>query len=320
MMFTNASSMTAPKASLNKIICTYKIRRSLADLLNCYVDLYLARRIAKRSREFNQKLQGKMVIFAHDYIGVQINLHGFFEKSALDMVFAFIDPVLGDIESGAALDIGANIGNHSLYFSQYFSSVYAFEPHPRIHELLLINARIASNIRVFNLGFGEEVESLDLTENWENMGSASFKHSWSADSSKVRVKIGRLDDFDFGAGEISFMKIDVEGFESSVIRGAQSTIRKHQPLIVMEQLHSEFVNGSTESIQLLLNEGYTFCWYQPWAFSRGWLKRRINTVRNLLLGGTYDYNFITGPFPPPATYEMLIAVPQRFQRQLLSRR
>ena len=90
----------------------------------------------------------------------------------------------------------------------------------------------------------------------------------------------------------------------------------HQPLILIEQLASEFKEGTSESIEALRKQGYAFCWHQPWATSKGWVARRINTVRNIFMGATYDHNFMTGDVPP-ATYEMLIAVPTRFQTKLL---
>lgn len=305
------------KSLSSKTVFVFKEHRSLANLINRIIDTYCSKRIALKAVHYNNALQGKMVIFAHDYIGIHVNQYGFFEKSALDMIFTFLEPILNDLLEGVALDIGANIGNHSLYFSSYFVSVIAFEPHPLIYEILRINSMIVSNIITSNIGLGEKKECLELNENLNNMGSASIKHSWTVETRKVKVDIDRLDDINLEAQKISFMKIDVEGLEASVIRGALKTIRRHQPLILLEQLLSEFVNGTTESIQLLQDEGYLFCWSQPWATSRGLIERRINSVRNIFFGGTYDYNFITGSMPPPGTYEMLIAIPKCFHRQLL---
>ncbi|MGV0961458.1 MAG: FkbM family methyltransferase [Limnohabitans sp.] len=304
------------KTTNYEIAYVYKAKRALGDLIDSFIDLYMARRIGRRSREFNLMRRGKMAIFANDYIGLQINQHGFFERSDLDMVFAFLNPILEDLGNGIALDIGANIGNHSLYFSRYFKAIHSFEPHPRIFDLLQFNARIVDNIVPRNFGLGDANESLELNENWENMGSSSIKHNPGIEGSKVSIEIKRLDDLALDTGTISLMKIDVEGFESNVIRGAWKTIQEHQPLILMEQLASEFKDGTTESIEALCKEGYAFCWHQPWATSKGWVVRRINTVRNIFLGGTYDHNFMTGDVPP-ATYEMLIAVPARLQARLL---
>lgn len=304
------------KTTGHEIVYVFRAKRTLDDLINGFIDLYVARRIGRRSREFNLLHRGKMAVFANDYIGIQINQHGFFERFELDMIFAFLSPILEDLRNGIALDIGANIGNHSLYFSKYFKTIHSFEPHPRIFDLLQFNARIADNIIPLNFGLGDANQSLELNENWENMGSSSIKHNTGIEGSKVSIEIRRLDDLALDAGTISLMKIDVEGFESNVIRGAWKTIQEHQPLILMEQLASEFKQGTTESIEALHKLGYAFCWRQPWAASRGWVIRRINTLRNVFLGGTYDHNFMTGDVPP-ATYEMLIAVPKRLQARLL---
>jgi len=306
--------------SRNRIAYVYKQSRTFGVLVNSFIDLYCTRRIAARAGQYNRSRRGKLVIFAHDYIGIQINQYGYFEKLDLEMIFAFLDPILPDIAQGVALDIGANIGNHSLYFSPYFLSVYAFEPHPLAYNILLLNSQTEKNIVPVNKGLGDTSQYLPLTEDLDNMGSSFLKQDWSEDEHKVFVKIDRLDDIDLGPHPISFIKIDVEGFESSVLRGARRVICEYQPLVVMEQLSKEFVNGSTEAIQLLQEEGYLFCWYQPWATSRGWLARRVNSIRNLIFGGSYNYNFIAGPAPPPATYDMLIAVPLRFQHLLLSSR
>jgi FkbM family methyltransferase len=300
----------------SEVVYVYKAKRTLDDLINGFIDLYVARRIGSRSREFNLKRRGKMAIFANDYIGIEINQHGFFEGFDLDMVFAFLNPILADIGNGTALDIGANIGNHSIYFSRYFKAIHCFEPHPRIFELLKFNSRIVDNIVPHNFGLGDANGSLDLNENWENMGSSSIKNKPGIEAGKVSIEIKSLDDLALDTGTISLMKIDVEGFESNVIRGAWRTIQHHQPLILMEQLASEFKEGTSESIEALRKQGYAFCWNQPWATSKGWVARRINTVRNIFMGTTYDHNFMTGDVPP-ATYEMLIAVPRRFQTKLL---
>ncbi len=303
----------------NEIVYVYRRKRAIKDLFDDIIDLWISRRLARNSRKFDLARNAKIAVFANDYIGIQMIQHGFFEKNALDMVFSFLAPILQDIKSATALDIGANIGNHSLYFSRYFSTVQAFEPHPRVYDLLAFNAQVVPNIDVFNFGLGDSPSLVELNENWANMGSASIKYIWTESSNKVTAKVALVDDVCAEIDEIALMKIDVEGFEPHVLRGARKTIRKHQPLILIEQLQSEFVNGSTESIEALSQEGYIFCWHESWASSHNWIQRRINTFRNLLLGATYDYNFICGDCPPAATHEMLIAVPRRFQNQLLSR-
>jgi FkbM family methyltransferase len=315
---TSHDKMALPTSEdTNRIAFVVKKKRTLNDIVNSFVDFYIVKRVGSKSREFNLARKGNLAIFANDYIGIQINQYGVFEGSDLDLVFSFLDPILDNLKEGMALDIGANIGNHSIYFSRIFKSVLAFEPHPQIHALLLFNSKIAPNIQVFNFGLGETTKAIHLNENWDNMGSSSIKHSWVEDGGKVLVNLRRLDELELGHETISLIKIDVEGFESSVLLGAKRTIQEYQPLILIEQLESEFIGALTPSIDILHEEGYVFCWYQPWAASRGWMERKVNTMRNIFLGTTYDINFLTAKYPPPATYPLLIAVPKRFQNQLL---
>ena len=303
----------------NEIVYVYRRKRTIGNLIDDFIDRWISRRLARNSYEFDSLRKSKIAVFANDFIGNQIIQHGFFEKRALDMIFSFLAPVLQDIESATALDVGANIGNHSLYFSRYFSSVHAFEPHPRAYALLAFNSQEISNIDVFNFGLGDSQGLVELNENWTNMGSASMKYVWTKSPSRVAVKVALLDDVCVDLDKIAFLKIDVEGFEPNVLRGARKTIKKHQPLILIEQLQTDFVNGSSESIDILLREGYLFCWHESWASSHGFVRHRINTFCNLLLGRSYDYNFFCGKWPPAASYEMLIAVPRRFQNQLFCR-
>ena len=140
---------------MDEVIFTYKKKRTVTDLIGQFIDLVVARRIGSRSREFNISRGGKMAIFANDYIGIHINQYGFYDGFDLDMIFSFLTPILDDIKNGIALDIGANVGNHSIYFSKYFSSILAFEPHPRIFELLSFNSKIVDNVMPYNFGLGD---------------------------------------------------------------------------------------------------------------------------------------------------------------------
>ena len=218
------------------------------------------------------------------------------------------------------LMLGQTLAAIRFNFSPYFADIWAFEPHPRIYSLLAFNSQIMANINAFNLGAGESQGLFELNQNLSNMGSSSIKHVPTQSSNKVSANIVTLDEFCSEIDNIALMKIDVEGFEPNVLLGASNIIRKHQPLILIEQLQSEFANGTTESIEFLLREEYLFCWHQSWSSSHNLLQRAVNSFRNLFLGKTYDYDFVCGSHPPVASYDMLIAIPPRFQAQLCLRR
>ena len=60
------------------------------------------------------------------------------------------------------VDIGANIGNHSIAFSKISKKVYSFEAHPRTFEILKFNTDKYKNIKIFNIGISNKKGSLFL--------------------------------------------------------------------------------------------------------------------------------------------------------------
>ena len=86
-----------------------------------------------------------LAIFAFDRIGADISIHGIYEKEILERLKGCIFNKI-DTQNSVCLDIGANIGNHTLYFAQFFKQVYSFEPHPEIFELLKFNVRKYNNV------------------------------------------------------------------------------------------------------------------------------------------------------------------------------
>jgi FkbM family methyltransferase len=135
------------------------------------------------------------------------------------------------------LDIGGNIGWNALMFSDY-GPVHSFEPlfHP------IISRNVSSNelkhpIEVHPYGLSDREESIKLyhsekTDAGINYGGFSMhpEHTHTSEFSLVHVK--RLDQV--YSGIPSLMKIDVEGHEMSVLRGAERIIRAFRPSLLIE--------------------------------------------------------------------------------------
>lgn len=135
------------------------------------------------------------------------------------------------------LDIGGNIGQHSLFSSYFAKKVYSFEPITRIYNQMLssINMNNIFNVVPYNIGIGDENTSLDIFGSDINMGGSSL--ITSENRYKVQtVKIFKLDDvFDkIGIEKVDLIKIDVEGFELQVLMGAKETIDMYKPKILIE--------------------------------------------------------------------------------------
>jgi FkbM family methyltransferase len=124
------------------------------------------------------------------------------------------------------LDIGANIGVYTRFFADLVTpggEVHAFEPDRRNFARLESNLRGAANVSLNNAAAGAETGTLKLYLSAEmNVDHRTFD---SGDGRVgVDVPVVALDDHMAGKGAVDFIKIDVQGFESSVLAGARGVL------------------------------------------------------------------------------------------------
>ncbi len=155
---------------------------------------------------------------------------GVYELGTLSVLQSFLKQ--GDV----FVDVGANIGFLSLagaYKVGKTGKVYAFEPVPETFEILKFNKSINefNQIQLYQLALGnEEKEGIIYSES-ENRGGASIINHTSQKGMAIKVK--RFDDLNISE-KISVIKIDVEGFEFEVLKGAKNTIKRHKPSLIIE--------------------------------------------------------------------------------------
>lgn len=128
--------------------------------------------------------------------------------------------------TGLAVDVGASVGNHALWFAAICGlRVIAVEPldHVRLSENVALNPGL--DIDVWPMGLGDEPGQAKVIGPPSHVVGESFP----ADGT---VPIGRLDDFDLR--DVALLKIDVEGMEPQVLRGARETILRERPAIFAE--------------------------------------------------------------------------------------
>jgi len=147
-----------------------------------------------------------------------------------------------------AIDIGAHIGWWSCWLVQKFEKVVAFEPVPLQYDLLRKNVT-RSNFDAVNCALGFERGQV-----WFDVEEVNTHRAFITDGgSQVTAELRRLDDFSFV--DVSFIKIDVEGYEKRVLLGGEETIRRDKPVIVIEQLgHEERYSEERDSATTLLKE------------------------------------------------------------------
>lgn len=77
-----------------------------------------------------------LLIYSNDKMGAYIIWEGVAEKKLLDIIIRNLN---FDPKKYSCLDVGANIGNHSVFFSKYFNKVISFEPQKEVFEVLKLN-------------------------------------------------------------------------------------------------------------------------------------------------------------------------------------
>lgn len=161
-------------------------------------------------------------------------------------------------KSKVSLDIGANIGAHTVYLSKYFQEVHAFEPQKRVFDLLSKNTAInnVQNAKLYNIALGNKEEILYLkkfdTEKNTNQGGIGIVGAHNQSEAGEKINSKHLDSF--GIDKVGLIKIDVEGFEYQVLRGGYNTIKNSKPIIIIE-IHP--TNKYNKEIRQMLAElGY----------------------------------------------------------------
>ena len=185
--------------------------------------------------------------FVYDrYLGdVRVNINTRFKVERIMWSDGFEPALIRLLERSArsdwvTLDVGANVGAVTLALARFTSPggiVHAFEPGPpnlqRLRANLALNPTLATCVTVHEAGVGETAGELRWQEEAGNPGNAML----GTDGSHT-VPVITLDDFAARQRltRLDFIKVDVEGMELSVFRGARQTLRRLRPVIYFETL------------------------------------------------------------------------------------
>src|SRR5215831_2736763 len=123
-----------------------------------------------RRRKFIHRFP-QVACLAFDHISTEIAVHGRYGQAELE---CYASQIFSRMTSRRiCLDIGANIGNHSLAFAQHFERVLAFEPNPRTFGLLAINSALVRNVEPHRLGASNKKGTVTAYQDALNFGATS---------------------------------------------------------------------------------------------------------------------------------------------------
>ena len=197
-------------------------------------------------------------------IDANVFFYGAFEKPLLFFLRDTLNVITNEIPKAIFLDIGANVGHHSIFLSKFAWQVLAFEPYPKVN--MQFKQQIAhnniSNIQIFENGLSDRRETLNYyapTGNNEGIGSFDESSIGKGNTSYGKLELQEGDQaIESGSWKgIKLIKIDVEGFEKKVIKGLTRTIKEERPVIVCEITYGQQLSFvSIEELKSYLPKNY----------------------------------------------------------------
>lgn len=194
----------------------------------------------------------KMHLNTNDFgIHRDLFLDGFREPVATDYLKKLLN------NNSVALEIGANIGYYALIESRLCQKVYAVEPMPSNFDLLERNIKLngINNIEIFKTAFsdtgGEKTLYVSNKSNWHSF----YKHR-KVKSKKI-INTDTVDNFLKNKKKPTFVRMDIEGYEFSVLRGMKETLKQINHLFI--ELHADILslNETRGLIDMLKQENFS---------------------------------------------------------------
>lgn len=229
-----------------------------------------------------------------EFIGRSLELYGEYSEEEVALWRAFIKP--GD----TVVDVGANIGVFARALTQMVGPegvVIAIEAQYENWSLLDKNTKSLNNVLPMNRACGAESGKLKIPAlsslNHKNYGRIELGKDGTAE-----VSVEPLDDIILKSGVISFIKIDVEGMELDVLRGAVQTIKRYKPILYIE---NDRPDKSGELIAYIRSLGYRVFEHLPRLFSFSNFNQNLNN----LFGDIVSINALCIPTDRAGSYSAI---------------
>lgn len=192
------------------------------------------------------------------YIDWVVFFFGAYERETL----VFLADAARRLDCRTFVDVGANVGQHTLFMSRHARSVVAVEPYGNVRREIFqkVGENGVRNVVVHAVGLGDgDGETPFYAPTGSNGGQGTFHRERGAAVGRPigMLPVVRGDALLAGAGQIDLIKIDVEGYEPQVLAGLAQTIARDRPVVVFEfSAETRAGFGSFERLAALAGGGH----------------------------------------------------------------
>jgi FkbM family methyltransferase len=196
-----------------------------------------------------EKYKGFYLPKGEEHYKKKIDRWGHYQKGETNHAITFVK------DFSAAYDVGANIGFWSMMLLHVFKEVRAFEPVKEFRQCFAKNVK-AANIKLEEFGLSDKTQQKRIQWDRKASGRASVSKS---DMHLLPNMINEIADLlpldSLKVEKLSFIKLDCEGYEYFILKGAEKTIKKFKPIINIEDKFERYGLERGESLKLLESWG-----------------------------------------------------------------
>lgn len=237
-------------------------------------------------------LKSKLFRFVPANMKLPLRYHYRKYKGSLDYEMSVLNNFVR--KNSTVIDVGANFGVYTYLLAKYCKTLHAFEPNPRCAAE--IEACSLPNVEIHKVGLsstpGEMTLHIPFLGGELDTGGGSLVNSFDNET-MLDVSVMTLDQFNFK--DVSFIKIDVEGYELAVLNGAEKTLKEQHPTILVEieqRHHEQSIVEVFQTIEEMGYKGYFYYQEKPMPLSQFVLEKHQPRLSGHEPPPNYVHNFI----------------------------